>query len=166
LPEECLAGHGPAPRIRIMRVKVNGVEHQVDAPPMSRLLDVLREDLRLTGVKEGCGEGECGACSVLIDGELVNSCLVPVLQCDGASIVTIEGVAHDGKLHALQQAFLDFGGAQCGICTPGMILAAMTLLERHPHPTLEQVKEGLAGNLCRCTGYMRIFEAVVHAVKA
>jgi carbon-monoxide dehydrogenase small subunit len=133
---------------------------------MSRLLDVLRENLRLTGVKEGCGEGECGACSVLIDCELVNSCLVPVLQADGSSIVTIEGVADGGKLHAVQQAFLEYGGAQCGICTPGMILAAIALLERHPQPTLEQIKEGLAGNLCRCTGYMRIFEAVVHAVKA
>ena len=130
---------------------------------MSRLLDVLREDLRLTGVKEGCGEGECGACSVLIDGELVNSCLVPLLQVEGASITTIEGVAIDGKLHAVQQAFLDCGGAQCGICTPGMILAAMALLDQNPHPSLEQIKEGLAGNLCRCTGYMRIFEAVVHA---
>jgi len=146
-----------------MQLKVNGVEHQIDAPPMSRLLDVLREDLRLTGVKEGCGEGECGACSVLIDGELVNSCLVPLLQVEGASITTIEGVAIDGKLHAVQQAFLDCGGAQCGICTPGMILAAMALLDQNPHPSLEQIKEGLAGNLCRCTGYMRIFEAVVHA---
>jgi carbon-monoxide dehydrogenase small subunit len=132
---------------------------------MSRLLDLLREDLRLTGVKEGCGEGECGACSVLIDGELTNSCLVPVLQVDGASITTIEGVADDDKLNAVQQAFLDHGGAQCGICTPGMILAAMALLEEHPDPTLEQIKEGLAGNLCRCTGYMRIFEAVVQAVR-
>jgi carbon-monoxide dehydrogenase small subunit len=148
-----------------MRVKVNGVEHSLDPPPMSRLLDVLREDLRLTGVKEGCGEGECGACSVLIDGELTNSCLVPVLQVDGTSITTIEGVANNGKLNAVQQAFLDHGGAQCGICTPGMILAAMALLEEHPDPTLEQSKEGLAGNLCRCTGYMRIFEAVVHAVR-
>ena len=148
-----------------MRIKVNGVEHSLDPPPMSRLLDVLREDLRLTGVKEGCGEGECGACSVLIDGELTNSCLVPVLQVDGASITTIEGVASDGKLNAVQQAFLDHGGAQCGICTPGMILAAMALLEEHPDPTLDQIKEGLAGNLCRCTGYMRIFEAVVHAVR-
>jgi carbon-monoxide dehydrogenase small subunit len=148
-----------------MRVKVNTVDHNIDAPPMSRLLDVLREDLRLTGVKEGCGEGECGACSVLIDGELVNSCLVPLLQVEGASITTIEGVANGDKLNAVQQAFLEHGGAQCGICTPGMILAAMTLLDRYPNPTLEQVKEGLAGNLCRCTGYMRIFEAIIHAVR-
>jgi carbon-monoxide dehydrogenase small subunit len=148
-----------------MRIKVNGIEHTIDAPPMSRLLDVLREDLRLTGVKEGCGEGECGACSVLIDGELTNSCLVPLLQVEGASITTIEGVANHSQLNAMQQAFLDHGGAQCGICTPGMILAAMSLLEAHPDPTLEQIKEGLAGNLCRCTGYMRIFEAVVHAVR-
>jgi carbon-monoxide dehydrogenase small subunit len=148
-----------------MQIKVNGVHHSIDAPPMSRLLDVLREDLRLTGVKEGCGEGECGACSVLIDGELVNSCLVPLLQVEGASITTIEGVADGDKLHAIQQAFLEHGGAQCGICTPGMILAAMTLLEQYPNPTIEQIKEGLAGNLCRCTGYMRIFEAVIHAVR-
>ncbi len=147
-----------------MRVKVNGVEHSIDAPPMSRLLDVLREDLRLTGVKEGCGEGECGACSVLIDGELANSCLVPVLQADGASVTTIEGIADGHTLHAVQQAFIEHGGAQCGICTPGMILAAITLLNEHSEPTLEQIKEGLAGNLCRCTGYMRIFEAVLQAV--
>jgi carbon-monoxide dehydrogenase small subunit len=148
-----------------MRFKVNGLDHSVDAPPMSRLLDVLREDLRLTGVKEGCGEGECGACSVLIDGELTNSCLVPVLEVEGSSITTIEGLAENEKLHAVQQAFLDHGGAQCGICTPGMILAAISLLEAHPHPTLDQIKEGLAGNLCRCTGYMRIFEAVTQAVR-
>ncbi len=148
-----------------MQIKVNSITHHLTAPPMSRLLDVLREDLRLTGVKEGCGEGECGACSVLINGELVNSCLVPVLQAEGAEIITIEGVAVDGKLHKVQQAFLEHGGAQCGICTPGMILAAMMLLQKHPSPTLEQIKEGLAGNLCRCTGYMRIFEAVVHAVQ-
>jgi carbon-monoxide dehydrogenase small subunit len=127
---------------------------------MARLLDVLREELGLTGVKEGCGEGECGACSVIIDGELANSCLVPVLQVDGASITTIEGVAVDGRLHAVQRAFLECGGAQCGICTPGMILAAISLLARHPQPTDDQIREGLAGNLCRCTGYMRIFEAV------
>jgi len=148
-----------------MHLKVNGIDHSIDVPPMSRLFDVLREELRLTGVKEGCGEGECGACSVLIDGQLVNSCLIPVLQVEGASITTIEGVASGDKLHAVQQAFLEYGGAQCGICTPGMILAAMTLLEQHPNPTLEQIREGLAGNLCRCTGYMRIFEAVVHVVR-
>jgi carbon-monoxide dehydrogenase small subunit len=127
---------------------------------MARLLDVLREELGLTGVKEGCGEGECGACSVIIEGELANSCLVPVLQVDGASITTIEGVARDGRLHPVQRAFLECGGTQCGICTPGMILAAISLLDRHPQPTDHQIREGLAGNLCRCTGYMRIFEAV------
>jgi carbon-monoxide dehydrogenase small subunit len=139
---------------------VNGIERTLHTPPMARLLDVLREELGLTGVKEGCGEGECGACSVIIDGELANSCLVPVLQVDGASITTIEGVAVDGRLHAVQRAFLECGGTQCGICTPGMILAAISLLDRHPQPTDDQIREGLAGNLCRCTGYMRIFEAV------
>ena len=143
-----------------MQIKVNGTTHTINVPPMSRLLDVLREDFRLTGVKEGCGEGECGACSVFIDGQLTNSCLVPVLQVEGAEITTIEGIADNEQLHAVQQAFLDYGGAQCGICTPGMILAAIAVLEAHPNPTLEQVKEGLAGNLCRCTGYMRIFSAV------
>jgi carbon-monoxide dehydrogenase small subunit len=147
-----------------VRVTVNGHEQVVTVHPMARLLDVLRIDLHLTGTKEGCGEGECGACSVLVNGELVNSCLTPVLQVDGASITTIEGLAPgDVRLHRVQQAFLEHGGAQCGICTPGMILAAVTLLERHPHPTDEQIRTGLAGNLCRCTGYMRIFEAVVRA---
>ena len=139
---------------------VNGQQTTVDAPPMKRLLDVLREDLHLTGAKEGCGEGECGSCSILMNGELVNSCLVPILQADGAIIITIEGVANQEKLHPIQQCFLEKGGAQCGICTPGMILATHHLLDKHPHPTLEQIQEGLAGNLCRCTGYMRIFEAV------
>jgi carbon-monoxide dehydrogenase small subunit len=148
-----------------IRFVVNGVERRVDSHPMARLLDVLREDLRLTGVKEGCGEGECGACSVFIDGELTNSCLVPVQQAGGASILTIEGLATNGQLDKLQQAFIDHGGAQCGICTPGMILAARALLDRHPEPSLDQIREGLAGNLCRCTGYMRIFEAVVQAVR-
>ena len=127
---------------------------------MTRLLDALRTSLHLTGTKEGCGEGECGACSVVIDGRLVNSCLVPLLQAEGTSITTIEGLASDEELHQLQQAFIEHGGAQCGICTPGMLLAAATLLERVPNPTIDQIKEGLAGNLCRCTGYMRIFEAV------
>ncbi len=148
-----------------IRCNVNGVGRVLDVPPMSRLLDALRDALRLTGVKEGCGEGECGACSVLIGGELANSCLVPALQADGEYITTIEGLAIDGKLDRVQQAFIEYGGAQCGICTPGMILAAVSLLKRHPQPTDDQIREGLAGNLCRCTGYMRIFEAVVQAVK-
>jgi carbon-monoxide dehydrogenase small subunit len=130
---------------------------------MKRLLDVLREDLHLTGTKEGCGEGECGSCSVRMNGELVNSCLVPVLQAEGADIQTVEGLALNGKLHPLQQAFLDCGGAQCGICTPGMLMAAAQLIERHPHPSMAQIREGLAGNLCRCTGFMRIFESVLAA---
>lgn len=130
---------------------------------MARLLDVLREELRLTGTKEGCGEGECGACSVLLNGELINSCLVPIVQVAGAEIKTIEGVASGDQLHAVQEAFIRCGGAQCGICTPGMVLAAVNLLERTPHPDAAQIREGLAGNLCRCTGYMKIFDAVVRA---
>ena len=142
---------------------INGQEKTIVAPPMKRLLDVLREDLHLTGAKEGCGEGECGACAVLINGELVNSCLVPILQAEGAEITTIEGLVTDEKLHPIQQCFLKEGGAQCGICTPGMILATHHLLEKHPQPTLLQIQEGLNGNLCRCTGYMRIFDAVQQA---
>lgn len=143
--------------------RVNGQATEFSAHPMARLLDVLREELHLTGTKEGCGEGECGACAVLVDGRLVNSCLVPALHADGSDITTIEGVADGDRLHAVQQAFLAHGGAQCGICTPGMVLAAVALLERVPNPSEAQVREGLAGNLCRCTGYMRIFEAVVSA---
>lgn len=142
---------------------INGHAQTIEAPPMKRLLDVLREDLHLTGAKEGCGEGECGACAVLINGELVNSCLVPALQAKGTEITTIEGLAIDGKFHPIQQCFLEEGGAQCGICTPGMILATHHLLEKHPRPTLLQIQEGLNGNLCRCTGYMRIFNAVQQA---
>ncbi|OLE53344.1 MAG: ferredoxin [Acidobacteria bacterium 13_1_20CM_3_53_8] len=130
---------------------------------MARLLDALREELRLTGTKEGCGEGECGACSVLINGEIVNSCLVPVAQVAGAEIKTIEGIANDQKLHAVQEAFIQHGGAQCGICTPGMVIAAINLLEKTEKPTEAEIRDGLAGNLCRCTGYMKIFEAVVRA---
>jgi len=144
---------------------INGHEQTIEAPPMKRLLDILREDLHLTGAKEGCGEGECGACAVLINGDLINSCLVPVLQAEGAEITTIEGLSIEGKLHSIQQCFLAEGGAQCGICTPGMILATHYLLDKHPQPTLLQIKEGLNGNLCRCTGYMRIFNAVQHAAQ-
>ena len=142
---------------------VNGQLATVRAYAMERLLDVLRHELGLTGTKEGCGEGECGSCSVLMDGLLVNSCLIPVLQASGANIVTIEGLASDGRLGVLQQAFLDCGGAQCGICTPGMILAAVHLLNKKPRPTLEDIREGLSGNLCRCTGYTQIIEAVAEA---
>jgi carbon-monoxide dehydrogenase small subunit len=146
-------------------LRVNGEMKNVVAYPMERLLDVLREQLGLTGAKEGCGEGECGACAVLMDGELVDSCLVPVLQATGASIVTIEGLAGDERLCALQDAFLEHGGAQCGICTPGMILAAVELLRKKPDPTMHDIREGLSGNLCRCTGYMQIFEAVADAAR-
>jgi carbon-monoxide dehydrogenase small subunit len=148
---------------------VNGQRTTVTAPPLKRLLDVLREDLHLTGAKEGCGEGECGSCSVLMDrgdgqADLVNSCLVPILHAAGSHIVTIEGLAPltaaGETLHPIQQCFLSEGGAQCGICTPGMVLATHHLLSKHPQPTLLQIQEGLAGNLCRCTGYMRIFAAV------
>jgi carbon-monoxide dehydrogenase small subunit len=133
---------------------------------MKRLLDVLREDLHLTGTKEGCGEGECGACAILMNGELVNSCLIPALQADNATLTSIEGLANTSHLHPIQQCFIEQGGAQCGICTPGMILATHHLLTQHPNPTDAQIKEGLAGNLCRCTGYMRIFESVKEAAKA
>lgn len=150
---------------REFSLTVNGKKHHVEVFPMTRLLDVLREQLLLTGTKEGCGEGECGACTVLLNGEIVNSCLVPVVQASGGEIITIEGVARDEELVAVQQAFIDHGGAQCGICTPGMILAAVDLLSRNPHPSDEDIRRGLAGNLCRCTGYIKIFESVVRAVE-
>jgi len=130
---------------------------------MARLLDVLREELKLTGTKDGCGEGECGACSIEMNGELVNSCLIPALHAEGTTIRTIEGVADGERLHAVQEAFIACGGAQCGICTPGMILAAVNLVERNPRPNEAEIREGLAGNLCRCTGYIKIFDATVHA---
>ncbi len=146
-----------------IHLTVNGQSRAIRTPAMKRLLDVLREDLRLTGTKEGCGEGECGSCSVRMNGELVNSCLVPVLQAEGAEIETVEGLARNGELHPLQKAFLECGGAQCGICTPGMLMAATHLLARNPHPDLAEIREGLAGNLCRCTGFIRIFESVIAA---
>jgi carbon-monoxide dehydrogenase small subunit len=146
-----------------VRCTVNGESKALHVYPMERLLDVLREQLRLTGTKEGCGEGECGACSVMIDGQIVNSCLVPVAQVEGASIQTIEGIATEDQLHAVQQAFIECGGAQCGICTPGMVLAAVDLLAKNSHPSESEIRNGLAGNLCRCTGYMKIFESVVRA---
>ncbi|HKW35559.1 MAG TPA: (2Fe-2S)-binding protein [Candidatus Acidoferrum sp.] len=154
-----------SPARQSISLTVNGTPRTVLAFPMARLLDALREELGLTGTKEGCGEGECGSCSILLDGVLVNSCLVPVLQANGANIVTIEGLANDQRLHSLQQAFLECGAAQCGICTPGMILAAKYLLDKISQPTLEQIREGLSGNLCRCTGYLQIFEAIEKAAR-
>jgi carbon-monoxide dehydrogenase small subunit len=133
---------------------------------MARLLDVLREEMQLTGTKDGCGEGEWGGCAVLLNGAIVNSCLVPAIDADGTDIRTIEGIADGTTLSAVQEAFLECGGAQCGICTPGMIIASVALLERHPHPTDAEIREGLAGNLCRCTGYQRIFAAVVRACES
>ena len=153
------------PLLAELSFTVNGEATKILAHPMERLLDVLRNNLGLTGVKEGCGEGECGSCSVLLDRMLVNSCLIPVAQAHGASIVTIEGMSAHALMKPLQESFLECGGAQCGICTPGMILAAVHLLEKKPEPTLAEIREGLAGNLCRCTGYMQIFEAVAKAAR-
>jgi aerobic carbon-monoxide dehydrogenase small subunit len=150
---------------REISLTVNGERRTVCAYPMERLLDVLRCQLSLTGTKEGCGEGECGACSVLIDGVLVDSCLVPVAQVEGADVVTIEGVAANPRSSALREAFLEYGGAQCGICTPGMIVAAVHLLDQRSQPTTDDIREGLSGNLCRCTGYIQILEAVAEAAR-
>jgi aerobic-type carbon monoxide dehydrogenase small subunit (CoxS/CutS family) len=143
-----------------MRFTLNGTSRRIDAHPLKRLLDVLREDCALTGTKEGCGEGECGACTVLVDGEPVNSCLVPVAQVEGARVTTIEGL---GGRHPLQRAFVEHGGAQCGICTPGMIMAAVALGKR---PSLDEIRVGLAGNLCRCTGYTAIYRSIEATTKA
>ena len=153
------------PALSQVSFTVNGEWKTVRVYPMERLLDTLRHQLALTGAKEGGGEGECGSCSVLLNGALVNSCLVPVLQAKGADIVTIEGLAAGPQLDRVQEAFLKCGGAQCGICTPGMILAAHHLLQRKPDPTIEEIREGLSGNLCRCTGYIQIFEAVAEAAR-
>jgi carbon-monoxide dehydrogenase small subunit len=148
-------------------VTVNGVEFEVRAPGMRRLLDVLREELGLTGTKEGCGEGECGACTVLLDGEVVDACLVPVCQADGRDVRTVEGLADTAHgapiLSPLQSAFLETGGAQCGICTPGMLMAAQAFLESGAEPTDPAIREAIAGNLCRCTGYTKIVEAIAMA---
>ncbi len=143
---------------------LNGTPVSVDAPPMARLLDVLREDLRATGSKEGCGEGECGACTVLIEGRAVNACLVPVIQVSGQRVLTVEGLSRDEVLHPVQVAFLEHGGTQCGICTPGFLVAAAELLAKNPTPTRIEVREALAGNLCRCTGYQKIVDAVAAAL--
>ena len=147
-----------------LSMTVNGAARTAEVAPLKRLLDVLREDLGLTGSKEGCGEGECGACSVVLDGQLVNACLVPACQVEGSAVLTIEGVAGQTplgeRLSRVQQSFVDRGGAQCGICTPGMIMAAHCFVETGTQPSDELIREALAGNLCRCTGYQKIIEAV------
>jgi len=147
------------------RFNVNGNPVEADVPGMRRLLDTLREDLGLTGTKEGCGEGECGACSVLVDGEVVDACLVPTCQVEGASVQTVEGLAADGRLNLLQAAFLETGGAQCGICTPGMLMAGEAFLASRTQASEETIREAIAGNLCRCTGYTKIIDAIALAAE-
>jgi len=148
-----------------INLKVNGEEHEIEFEANRLLLQVLRDNLGLTGTKEGCSIGVCGACSVIIDGRLVSSCLTLAAGCGGKNIETIEGLANDGKLHPLQQAFIEYGGFQCGICTPGQIMAAKALLDENPNPSEDEVKEWMSGNLCRCTGYYKILEAVMAVVE-
>ena len=155
---------------RIINLTVNGERRELAVEPHWTLLEAVREQLSLTGSKEGCGTGDCGACSMLVDGKLVTSCLMLAPEADGCEVTTIEGIAPspgtgNGDLHPVQQAFIDSGGVQCGFCTPGMIMAAKALLDRNPRPTLEDVRLGLAGNLCRCTGYTKIYEAVLAAAE-
>lgn len=154
--------------VRIISCRVNGDAVQKEINSDLRLIDFLRENLRLTGVKEGCGEGECGACTVLLNGDPVNSCLVLAVQAEGAEIITIEGLAENGELNLLQKAFIDYGAVQCGFCTPGMILSAKALLDKNPHPSETEIRRAISGNLCRCTGYQAIVDAVhaVHAISA
>jgi len=144
--------------------KVNGTEHELDVPARRLLVDCLRYDLGLTGTKEGCSVGVCGACTVLIDGAMAASCIMLAVAADGAEITTIEGLAQEGRLHPIQQSFIDYGGFQCGICTPGQIMAAKALLDVNPNPTEDEIKEWMMGNLCRCTGYYKILESVVQAI--
>lgn len=148
-----------------LSLRVNGEPYELEVEPHRTLLEVVRDDLRLAGAKEGCGTGDCGACSMIVDGRLVTSCLLLAVEADGADVVTIEGLARDGKLHPIQQAFLDQGAVQCGFCTPGMILAAKCLLDQNPHPSEEEVRHAIAGNLCRCTGYTKIVQAIAAAAE-
>jgi carbon-monoxide dehydrogenase small subunit len=150
---------------RIISLKVNGQDQEVAVEPHWTLLETVRVHLDLTGSKEGCGTGDCGACSMIVDGRLVTSCLMLAPEAEGAEITTIEGLSRNGELHPLQQAFVDTGGVQCGYCTPGMIMAAKKLLDSNPRPNLDDIRLGLAGNLCRCTGYAKIYEAVAAAAE-
>jgi carbon-monoxide dehydrogenase small subunit len=159
----------PAPRLAertTIRLRLNGEESEVCAPTYKTLLEVLREELGLTGTKHGCELGECGACTVLLDDKPVLSCLVLALECTGRSVTTVEGLAEPGQLHPVQQAFIDHGGAQCGYCTPGMLITAVALLRENPHPSQPEIRAAIAGNLCRCTGYQQICEAITAAADA
>jgi carbon-monoxide dehydrogenase small subunit len=148
-----------------VQLRVNGLAYDVEVEPTRTLLQVIREDLGLTGTKSGCERGECGACTVLVDGLAVNSCLLPVIEAEGKQILTIEGLVRDGQLHPLQEKFIELGAIQCGFCTPGMILTSKALLDRNPHPTEDEVRREIAGNFCRCTGYDKIVEAILAAAK-
>jgi carbon-monoxide dehydrogenase small subunit len=150
--------------MRQIKIKVNGVMHEIDVQPWDTLLDVIRDKLGLTGTKEGCGLGECGACTVIMNGKTVNSCLVLAVEADGKQIITIEGLAEGDKLHPVQQAFIDLGGLQCGFCTPGMIISAKAMLDENQNPTEEEIRRGISGNFCRCTGYTKIIQSIQAAV--
>lgn len=163
-PPELLSIGDPPARVQI-RLKINGEEQLISFAPYKTLLELLREDARLTGTKHGCELGECGACAVMLDGEAVLSCLTLALDCAGREVTTVEGLACDGKLHPLQEAFADLGGAQCGYCTPGILVTAKALLDRVDRPSREQIREALSGCLCRCTGYQQIFESVESAIE-
>jgi aerobic carbon-monoxide dehydrogenase small subunit len=145
---------------------LNGEPHELSIPPWRTLLEMIREDLKLTGTKEGCGQGECGSCTVIMGGKTVNSCLVPAMEADGQEITTIEGLKKGDELHPVQEAFVEHAGMQCGFCTPGMIMSAKYLLDQNPDPTLDEIQEGIAGNFCRCTGYTKIFESIEAAAKS
>lgn len=151
---------------RLITLTVNGTPYEVAVEPRQSLLQLLREELHLTGTKEGCSEGECGACTVLLDGKTVDACLIFALEVEGREVVTIEGLAQGNQLHPVQQAFAEYGAVQCGFCTPGMILAAKALLDSHPHPSEAEIRQGISGNLCRCTGYVKIVEAIQAAARA
>ncbi len=148
-----------------VRLKVNGTDHELDIPARRLLVDCIRYDIGLTGTKEGCSVGVCGSCAVLVDGEMYASCITLAVAVDGSEITTIEGIAENGKLHPVQQAFIDNGGFQCGICTPGQVIAAKSLLDENPNPTEDEIKEWMMGNLCRCTGYYGILNSVAAAAK-
>jgi carbon-monoxide dehydrogenase small subunit len=149
-----------------IRFVLNGESFEISVPPWRTLLEMIREDLRLTGAKEACGQGECGACTVILGGKSVNSCLVPAVEVDGQEILTVEGLSNGEELHPIQEAFVEHAGMQCGFCTPGMIMSAKSLLDRNPRPDVNEIKKGIAGNFCRCTGYTKIVESISAAAEA